>query len=1573
MQLSLYARPMTFGFTGFHNVGLSDDQLAAMPEDYNAWTSAIITGGLTDSYIVGFGQLYMNGGLNTTGFYGYGGCGDLTSSTSDLLAFFDNMTLGSNPCFISDTDYSLDPYAPSFGQLYARYGNGNGYTTSDIESRGLSPAVATGFFHNYDLLVICLSTDISLSQTLVDAVSAFIKTGKQFIILTASHIPANQITSTIGLRVGAPSIASCTHLSAAALSRYKAVFGDLSVLAVPSLGAYTADLGGVGYKMKYTQDTSWVSLSSATYAVTLQRYIGSWYSIYDTKPAVAYDPNLHTATFNRYNCCWDDDETFVQTATVPAKIVKPDSWDADLHSGYLQVTWNHSGDLAGQRYGVQMSGDIGANFAHFNIAGVSYSFDSVAAKVCWLILDSSGILKVNSKGQPQDFAVSVTSSLATDLIIVYLSPLAISQNLNNTTLMSALLAMGCTHYYITHNNNHPYVAFGGLGYGRDNAYQYCSLGVGDITSDTYTVAGEIRANWFSPTAYEMQFNLVGTDYYGVNAIIQFTKKLARQDNGRQYPVNLCATIQDVKFQKLLQYSINSDCGISEVQLPCMNQWDYPDISVNDVQVMETDGAPVCTSLDFNKITDCHLVQDGSQLRIAPTPRSNSWRGDISLGACSAYYGAWFAWPDNIANWLTGDNHTGHVSYKFHVYLSGYYTIITSADDHCSFNIDNGYFAFTTSGWHGNETRSVYLNAGDHTITAEASNDSGSGSTDWNRNPAVFSFCIHQTFQGAWGGYYIGNSITCTTRNFLTNVGVTSTIQVDDKFSKTTANINMYATDAYKGYNVANMICYFGGAVGYDTSIVGTDQTKFHIKGYVNIPAAGCYCIQFAAQGIGGMRVDGSPWQNSESSMLYSYNQLIVDLGQGFRLFEFWIERDPTQVNGGHQEIPFGFIVYPYVRGDVMYDAYARFNVHLSSPVTHRDPIYVDYMTSDYPAGINSATGTENWVDDGVSGSPLNNYLFSTNYGSQRIGFDVSNSTFFNNYDEGRSVVLSYASESSDAATTTPVWTTHAVYSPTYGDGHVSAVYKFYTNGGKYILNQGGSNHVDIRICKSDSNGNDLGYGNTFVQPSWTAAVKDANGDIQTPSTQTSYNTSPYESVGVELNLDAGWYRVEVGAWAYQVNPTLADYPNLVTLQSYGLMAQNATHSNLINVKGIGYDCTRSYNIMVLDSTGTLVAYQSFDVFAGVAAGQNAANFIYSQNASNIIVVVTYDEPTNNLKTSPLYAALLSIGASSASLDSLVYRSSYILVGRNGLGANAGIERHQGYVPSDPFSYSYLFVDFGDMSTGLPKVINPYIEGWVGCNLQYTAGSILSLNSGGADYISQRGTLQFNKGDQDINVPIFILGDNIAESVERFQLLITDASRGQIVDGTGVGTIVDDEAPIFSTYQWEKLLAWSITPGFNGWVPGQNVFLTKVGGRRQEDGTTPSWYCPIWISGDSSGTGAPVDQGGRMWLYTQWKMNIPVDGNYTFYGGCDDDMYINIYRYNRDGSIGAAYIDQIHCPYSFNGSLYGANKTFFKAGDYYVTINIWNMNRKHNEWWPNAGYGGLVLLHEGQTLASVGVS
>ena len=201
-------------------------------------------------------------------------------------------------------------------------------------------------------------------------------------------------------------------------------------------------------------------------------------------------------------------------------------------------------------------------------------------------------------------------------------------------------------------------------------------------------------------------------------------------------------------------------------MPCVSQWDYPNIAVTDVTVTESDGSPVCTSQQFHKITSCYLEQTGQDLRITPNPDAP----DGDLGFVAYNYGCWFAWPDGIRNWLTGNGKTGNVNYRFQVYASGWYSIVCSADDWIELNIDNGYFVGRYVGWESHATWRVYLSAGFHNVRCRAANDSGAGES-WAKNNAVFGFAIHSSFQGTWGGYYNGRNIAFTSRDFVSNTGL----------------------------------------------------------------------------------------------------------------------------------------------------------------------------------------------------------------------------------------------------------------------------------------------------------------------------------------------------------------------------------------------------------------------------------------------------------------------------------------------------------------------------------------------------------------------------------------------------------------------------------------------------------------------------------------------------------------------------------------------------------------------------------------------------------------------------------
>jgi subtilisin family serine protease/subtilisin-like proprotein convertase family protein len=69
---------------------------------------------------------------------------------------------------------------------------------------------------------------------------------------------------------------------------------------------------------------------------------------------------------------------------------------------------------------------------------------------------------------------------------------------------------------------------------------------------------------------------------------------------------------------------------------------------------------------------------------------------------------------------------------------------------------------------------------------------------------------------------------------------------------------------------------------------------------------------------------------------------------------------------------------------------------------------------------------------------------------------------------------------------------------------------------------------------------------------------------------------------------------------------------------------------------------------------------------------------------------------------------------------------------------------------------------------------------------------------GSDYLPAVGTLTFQPGETLKTVPVFVIGDTPREADETFSLILSNAVGAGISDGTGVGTLLnDDSIPILS--------------------------------------------------------------------------------------------------------------------------------------------------------------------------------
>jgi hypothetical protein len=64
--------------------------------------------------------------------------------------------------------------------------------------------------------------------------------------------------------------------------------------------------------------------------------------------------------------------------------------------------------------------------------------------------------------------------------------------------------------------------------------------------------------------------------------------------------------------------------------------------------------------------------------------------------------------------------------------------------------------------------------------------------------------------------------------------------------------------------------------------------------------------------------------------------------------------------------------------------------------------------------------------------------------------------------------------------------------------------------------------------------------------------------------------------------------------------------------------------------------------------------------------------------------------------------------------------------------------------------------------------------------------------GNTDYLSTSGTLTFSPGETSRSVSVTICGDTTPELNESFQLILSNPVNAALADGTGLGTIVDDD-------------------------------------------------------------------------------------------------------------------------------------------------------------------------------------
>lgn len=137
---------------------------------------------------------------------------------------------------------------------------------------------------------------------------------------------------------------------------------------------------------------------------------------------------------------------------------------------------------------------------------------------------------------------------------------------------------------------------------------------------------------------------------------------------------------------------------------------------------------------------------------------------------------------------------------------------------------------------------------------------------------------------------------------------------------------------------------------------------------------------------------------------------------------------------------------------------------------------------------------------------------------------------------------------------------------------------------------------------------------------------------------------------------------------------------------------------------------RSYTMhRVRRSDGRLMFTRSYDVYGDAAAAKSLAQDLNDTSSDFVVVVYSYDEPSNNRLTNNLPTAMYRCGASAAVFGSANFqsRSAYILIGIPGCGAGKGIEHYSGTVSND--TNAWCSVEFNLQQGQLaPIALNPRV-------------------------------------------------------------------------------------------------------------------------------------------------------------------------------------------------------------------------------------------------------------------------
>ncbi|ERN43113.1 hemolysin-type calcium-binding repeat protein [Rubidibacter lacunae KORDI 51-2] len=121
-------------------------------------------------------------------------------------------------------------------------------------------------------------------------------------------------------------------------------------------------------------------------------------------------------------------------------------------------------------------------------------------------------------------------------------------------------------------------------------------------------------------------------------------------------------------------------------------------------------------------------------------------------------------------------------------------------------------------------------------------------------------------------------------------------------------------------------------------------------------------------------------------------------------------------------------------------------------------------------------------------------------------------------------------------------------------------------------------------------------------------------------------------------------------------------------------------------------------------------------------------------------------------------------------------------------------------------------------------------------------SVGDIAEAGIDYLATNGTVTFAIGTTTQTVTVDLLGDLTREPDERFELVLSNSVNGDILDGTGIGTILNDDLPDLS------FVSTSVSP--DPVSPLESFTLEWSVANSSPFGTLATWADAVFLSADA---------------------------------------------------------------------------------------------------------------------------